>query len=108
MLRVKFRCWQITLSSGGETIHFIPLPGASRNAATFHGMSVDGANPSDLLEICITDPDERGKFEVDKEYYLDVSPASVPSPELQNTRRVGVLKAEFTGTAAHIAPGRVQ
>lgn len=72
MIRAKMRCDRADKAPFGEVVRLWAVY-SSDSASPNHSWSV--ATPSGSLELTISNPDAQGKFEVGKEYYIDIAPA---------------------------------
>lgn len=71
-IRAKFRCVSITHRSGGsEAVDLVPVYGDTNENKTWSKYT-----PSGKCELAITQEGAQGAFEVDKEYFLDFTPAT--------------------------------
>lgn len=67
-IRCKFRCSSVRTFEGSETVEFTAVDGeANKPWSQF--------TPYGKLEVNITNPDARGRFEPGKSYLLDISPS---------------------------------
>lgn len=69
MLRAKMRCDSI------EPGEYVRLSAVYSSDPDSENYSWSQATPSGQLNMYITNPEAQGKFEVGKEYYIDISPA---------------------------------
>lgn len=72
MIRAKLRCSTVTLSESGETVHLHPVFGDCPENKEWSKFTPGGS-----VELQISNPPARGKFEVGKEYFADFTPVSV-------------------------------
>jgi len=72
MIRAKMRCDLAKMESWGEQIK---LQAVYSTDTTDPNHSWSQATPAGYLDLTISNPGAQGKFEVGKEYYIDIAPA---------------------------------
>lgn len=76
-VRAKVKCDSITERQGSKTVKLQAVTSAGHNDPN---KSWSKWTPSGSIELQITNPEAFNQFEVNKDYFVDFTPADAPPP----------------------------